>query len=99
MARKLTPKQAKFKEIYLSNGRNAAAAYRGAYKTTMNPQRCHQEGNKLLRHPLIRPTIERAERRAEQAIAGLYSGLLPGVQLASLAAYSGTRSAESRCIE
>jgi phage terminase small subunit len=68
MARKLTPKQARFKEIYLSNGRNAAAAYRGAYKTTMNPQRCHQEGNKLLRHPLIRPTIERAERRAEQAI-------------------------------
>jgi phage terminase small subunit len=68
MARKLTPKQAKFNEIYLSNGRNAAAAYRDAYKTTMNPQRCHQEGNKLLKHPLIRPTIERAEKQAEQAI-------------------------------
>jgi phage terminase small subunit len=64
----LTPKQAKFVEVYLSNGRNGAAAYRRAYNTTMSPQRCAEEARKLITNPKISPRIGLAERRAEQAI-------------------------------
>jgi hypothetical protein len=64
----LTPKQTKFVEVYLSNGRNGAAAYRRAYNTTMSPQRCAEEARKLIANPKISPRIGLAERRAEQAI-------------------------------
>src|ERR1700730_3895209 len=68
MAGDLTPKQAKFVEVYLSNGQKGAAAYRRAYNTTMWPQRCAEEARKLITNPKISPRIGLAERRAEQPI-------------------------------
>jgi phage terminase small subunit len=68
MAKKLTTQQAKFLQTYLSNGSNGADAYRTAYNTSMPPQRCAQEANKLLKNPKIAPIIAQAEQRAENAI-------------------------------
>jgi hypothetical protein len=50
MAKNLTARQAKFLKTYLSNGGNGADAYKTAYNTAMPPQRCAQEGHKLLKN-------------------------------------------------
>src|ERR1700730_884336 len=64
----LTPKQAKFLETYLSNGRKVGEAYRTAYNTTMPNARCSMEGSKLLKHPKIAPYIAASEAKVERAI-------------------------------
>lgn len=61
----LTEKQRRFLEAYLSNGRNAAEAYRTAYASSANPATATKEGRRLLSHPLIAPLVEAAEARAE----------------------------------
>ncbi len=68
MAKKLTAKQAKFIEIYLSNGQNAADAYKQAYDTTMRSSLCSAEAKKMLNSPKLLPYLRRAEQRVEQAI-------------------------------
>lgn len=65
----LTAKQRKFVETYLANGRNGAAAYRAAYSNSATPQRAAEEASKLLKHPKIRPIIDAAAQKAEQATA------------------------------
>jgi phage terminase small subunit len=63
----LTDKQRKFVETYLTNGRNASAAYREAYNTTTSAQRVGDDASELLRHPGIIPIIEAAEQKKEES--------------------------------
>jgi phage terminase small subunit len=64
----LTPEQTKFVEIYLSNGRNGADAYRQAYKSAAAPQVCATRAYRLLHTKNILAIIERSEKRQEQAV-------------------------------
>jgi phage terminase small subunit len=64
----LTPKQAKFVQVYLSNGQKAGEAYRAVYNTTMPMARCSMEASKLLRNPKIAPYIAKAAAKADAAI-------------------------------
>jgi phage terminase small subunit len=68
MAKRLTARQAKFLEIYPSNGGNGADAYRRAYNSSMSPARCGQEAHRLLKNPKIAPIIAKADERVEYAI-------------------------------
>jgi hypothetical protein len=69
MRETLTPKQAAFVEAYLTNGRNAAAAYRAAYSTSASPKHAGNEGLKLLRHPVIAREVAEADRKAHAKLA------------------------------
>jgi phage terminase small subunit len=64
----LTPEQAKFVEIYLSNGRNGADAYRQAYECDLGAQVCAKRAYQLLHGKKIIGIIERSEKRQEQAV-------------------------------
>jgi hypothetical protein len=44
--------------------RNAAAAYRTAYRTKASPQRCADEANRLLKHPEIARRLAAVVARA-----------------------------------
>jgi phage terminase small subunit len=72
MARKangqLTPNQAKFLDIYLSNGRNGAEAYRQAFGSDGGAQYCAKKAYGLLHSKKLRGRVEAAERRGEQAV-------------------------------
>lgn len=69
MARELTEKQEKFVAEFLSNGRNATAAYRAAYDcqnkkdTTIAPN-----ASRLLRHPKVSATIDKADAKVGSPI-------------------------------
>jgi phage terminase small subunit len=65
--RTLTPKQRRFVEAYLSNGRNAAAAYRAAYATKAKPAQVAVEATRLLRHPRIALIVAEADAKAQRA--------------------------------
>ena len=67
----LTPKQARFVEAYLTNGRNAAAAYRAAYSTKASPKHAGNEGLKLLRHPVIAREVADSDRKANAKLAAV----------------------------
>jgi phage terminase small subunit len=67
--RDLTGKQQKFVETYLSNGRNAAAAYRAAYNTKGSNYRVAHSADKLLKHPEIARILAVAAEKAQKAIA------------------------------
>lgn len=62
----LTPKQRRFVEVYLSNGENAAAAYRAAYARKASNQRAAEEGKALLSNPKISPIINEARAKAKK---------------------------------
>lgn len=64
---KLTQKQQAFINEYLSNGGNAAHAYRIAFKSKGNTATCGRAGHDLLRHPNIAPKLAEAAARAEKA--------------------------------
>ena len=53
-----------FAAEYLKNGRNGAEAYRTAYDVNLTPQRASEKASRLLRHPLVKPIIDAAERKA-----------------------------------
>lgn len=53
----LTHKQAEFWREYVAC-RNAAEAYRRAYKSKGDPKYCTDQGRELLKHPLIVPLLE-----------------------------------------
>lgn len=59
----LTDKQRRFVEAYLSNGRNAAAAYRTVYSAKASAAAASVEGLRLLKHPLITPLLRAAEQK------------------------------------
>ena len=61
--RALTDKQARFVELYLSNGRKGAAAYREAYGSRASPARCAEGAYKLLQNPRIAELIADAETK------------------------------------
>ncbi|HQT65805.1 MAG TPA: terminase small subunit [Acidocella sp.] len=63
----LTPKQRKFVETYLSNGRNASAAYRAAYNTKAAPNAVNADAQRLLNHPAISLLIASADQKAMKA--------------------------------
>lgn len=64
----LTPKQQRFVEEYLANGRNAAAAYRTAYASKGSAQRIADEAWKLLQHPGIAQIVGNALEQGHQAV-------------------------------
>jgi phage terminase small subunit len=64
----LTPQQARFVEIYLSNGRKGSDAYRQAYESAASPQVCATRAYKLLHTQNIAVIIARSEKRQEQAV-------------------------------
>jgi phage terminase small subunit len=65
--RPLTAKQEAFVRAYLSNGRNASAAYREAYKADgMSEASVNVEAWKLLQHPKIAPRLEEVIDRAAE---------------------------------
>ena len=67
---KLTVKQAAFVEAYLSNGRNATAAYRTAYAADgMNDAAVGLEAHRLLRNPKIAPRVALAQAQTEARLA------------------------------
>jgi predicted nucleic acid-binding OB-fold protein len=64
--RDLTAKQQAFVTEYLRNGRNAGAAYRSAYGSKASPKSSSEEGQRLLKHPVIsRQVVEVAEKVTE----------------------------------
>lgn len=65
----LTAKQRRFVETYLSNGQNAAAAYRAVYSKGTSPQRVAEAASKLLRNSKIAPIIASAIAKADAAVA------------------------------
>ena len=75
--RKITPKQQAFASAYIDpNSKgfgNAAESYRMAYASKSTPAYCSMEGQKLLKHPFIRPLIAAARNpiavKAEQVAA------------------------------
>jgi phage terminase small subunit len=66
VGRRLTAKQRAFVEAYLTNGRNAAAAYRSAYDTSASPARVAEDAQDLLKHPLISPIIEESDKKRDE---------------------------------
>lgn len=70
--RTLTDKQQAFLTAFLSNGGNAAAAYRAAYPHSANKRTISGMAARLKAHPLIREAIDRASsvslRVAEQIV-------------------------------
>lgn len=68
MMRKLSEKQEAFLAAYLSNGRNASAAYRAAYKAEgMSEASVNKEAARLLKNPRIAPRLlELREKSAER---------------------------------
>lgn len=67
----LTPRQQRFVEEYLGNGRNAAAAYRAAYDTDASPKQNATSGWELLQNPDIARIVQTADERAEAAVAAV----------------------------
>ncbi len=66
--RPLTPKQERFVEEYLTNGRSAAAAYRAAYNAaSMKPKQVHEEACKLLANPKVAQRVKVATASAREA--------------------------------
>ncbi len=69
MPRKLTAKQERFLQTYLTNGRNGVAAYRAAYDASaMSPHAIHTEVNRLLKNPAIALRIGSLEVKQEKAL-------------------------------
>jgi hypothetical protein len=68
-SRSLTDKQRAFVEEYLRNGRNAAAAYRVAYRSKASPQTVATNADRLLEHTHIAPIIAAADAKAKAATA------------------------------
>lgn len=68
MMRKLSEKQEAFIASYLSNGRNASAAYRASYKAEgMSEASVNKEATRLLKNPRIAPRLlELREKTAER---------------------------------
>lgn len=66
--RELTPKMRRFATVFLSNGEDAAKAYREVYSNTCAPNTAYNEGRRLLRHPLIAPLIAEARARGAKRI-------------------------------
>lgn len=65
----LTPKQEAFVLAYLSNGRNACAAYRAAYTATrMSDKAVNKEAQLLLKHPLIAPRLVELREKTVQRL-------------------------------
>lgn len=65
---KLTDKQQKFVEQYLTNGRNASAAYRAAYNAaSMPPQRVHVRACEVLANRKVAERIKAATASAREA--------------------------------
>ncbi|MBO1361788.1 terminase small subunit [Acetobacter sacchari] len=62
----LTPKQRRFVEVYLSNGENAAEAYRVAYSRTCPDATARANGSRLLKNANIVHLISRAQRAAKK---------------------------------
>ena len=62
----LTPKQRRFVEEYLSNGENAAAAYRVAYKTNASDSTVERNAFRLLKNAKVAPVIQEAHGRAKK---------------------------------
>ena len=68
--RPLTPKQAQFVRLFLNNGGNATAAYRGAYDAgRMSDRAVHEEALKLKSHPGIALCLADARTKAVEAIS------------------------------
>jgi phage terminase small subunit len=63
----LTRKQARFVELYLAGGGNAAEAYRQAYSSAAPSRSVAREGHRLLKHPKIVPFLAAAEAKARAA--------------------------------
>jgi phage terminase small subunit len=66
MPKDLTPKQRRFVEVYLSNGRNGTEAYRATYGTKASAEVAAVEAHRLLQNPKIALIVAEAERRAEE---------------------------------
>jgi phage terminase small subunit len=64
---KLTAKERRFVEEFLSNERNATAAYRKVYNTAGNPKTVKAEAYRLLNTPAITAVIAKADAKANAA--------------------------------
>lgn len=62
----LTPKQRRFVEEYLSNGENAAAAYRAAYSPKATDSTVERNAFRLLKNTKVVPVIQEARERAKK---------------------------------
>ncbi|NHN93653.1 terminase small subunit [Acetobacter sicerae] len=62
----LTPKQRRFVEVYLSNGENAAAAYRAAYRGDCTDTTARACGYRLLKKAHIVHLIDEARTKARK---------------------------------
>lgn len=61
----MTPKQAKFVEVYLTNGRNASAAYRVAYDPKkMAAKTINENASRLLRNSKVAARVTEADAKA-----------------------------------
>lgn len=69
--RDLTPKQRAFVNAFLSNGEDAAKAYREVYSQVANNNTCSIEGRRLLRHPLIAPLVAEARAMGARQISAV----------------------------
>jgi phage terminase small subunit len=65
---KLTPKQQKFVETYLANGRNAAAAYRLAYASKGSAATVAHRARDLLAHGQIKAIVASADAKAAKRL-------------------------------
>ncbi|ASL39310.1 MULTISPECIES: terminase small subunit [Acetobacter] len=64
----LTPKQRRFVEEYLSNGENATAAYRAAYKPKGSASTVERNAYAVLKNTKVTPVIREARARAQARI-------------------------------
>src|SRR5256885_1236040 len=88
--KQLTAKQQAFVQAYLTNGRNAAAAYRAAYKADrMSPAAVRVEASRLLARPnvalMVRAVAEAASEKAAVDTAWVLRRLVDNVERASQA--------------
>ena len=65
---KLTLKQEKFVQEYLSNGGNATKAYKVAYDNNMSEKQQNEEACKLLKHPKISQRLNEYQEKAQEAV-------------------------------
>ena len=65
---KLTLKQEKFVQEYLSNGGNATKAYKVAYDNKMSEKQQNEEACKLLKHPKISQRLNVYQQEVKETV-------------------------------